>query len=230
MVITSEAEKNGEQNLGPDDCDFVDSRGLSLVGLDSLNNSRSTPEFFVGVEMAYTDLGFSDVKILVDKTTDYTDLFVIGSPEISINEALLNEACDYIYDAGLNFIVLFTRNESYSTYDRFEWMLEAEKKYGEKFLGVYRYDEPGGNQLDRGREMLIKNATDFADAAAQYTEALGLIIGYHLNCTDQVFTSDYGLYWFDYKSKYSAVFAEFGFNHSREISVALCRGAAKTLR
>jgi hypothetical protein len=40
-----------------------------------------------------------------------------------------------------------------------------------------------------------------------------------------VLTADYGLYWFDYKGGYSSVLAEFGSNHSKEINVALCRGA-----
>ena len=41
-----------------------------------------------------------------------------------------------------------------------------------------------------------------------------------------VFTADYGLYWFDYKSNYSSIFAEFVGNQSRERHIALCRGAA----
>ena len=196
-----------------------------FAGLEYLESSQVAPEFFVGVEMAYAGAGFDDVEILVDKVKNYTNLFVIGSPEISFNVTLLNEACDYIYNSGLHFIVLFTRREAYA-YETFDWMHEAKQKYGEKFLGVYRYDEPGGNQLDRGREMLIKNATGITDASTRYTDALGAIIGYYLNYSDQIFTADYGLYWFDYKSKYSAVFAEFGWNHSREINVALCRGAA----
>jgi hypothetical protein len=42
-----------------------------------------------------------------------------------------------------------------------------------------------------------------------------------------LFTSDYALYWFDYKAGYDVVFAEFGWNYSRTLNVALCRGAAK---
>jgi hypothetical protein len=41
-----------------------------------------------------------------------------------------------------------------------------------------------------------------------------------------LFTSDYALYWFDYKATYDVVFAEFGWNYSRHINVALDRGAA----
>jgi hypothetical protein len=42
----------------------------------------------------------------------------------------------------------------------------------------------------------------------------------------KLFTADYGLYWFDYKSGYDVVFTEFGWNNSRQMNVALCRGAA----
>src|SRR3990172_9535746 len=107
-----------------------------------------TPEFYVGVEVAYTNANASDVKAMVDKIKNYTNLVVIGSPEVSVNQSALNEACDYIKNAGLNFIVLFTKNETYTTYNVFDWMVEARGKYGKNFLGVYRYDEPGGNQID----------------------------------------------------------------------------------
>ena len=41
------------------------------------------------------------------------------------------------------------------------------------------------------------------------------------------FTSDYGLYWFDYKAGYYVVFAELGGNNgSRQLPISLCRGAA----
>ncbi len=43
----------------------------------------------------------------------------------------------------------------------------------------------------------------------------------------KTYTSDYGLYWFDYKSGYSAVLAELGGNNgSRQVPISLCRGAA----
>jgi hypothetical protein len=41
-----------------------------------------------------------------------------------------------------------------------------------------------------------------------------------------LFTSDYALYWFDYKGGYDTLFAEFGWNYSRQLNIALCRGAA----
>jgi hypothetical protein len=41
-----------------------------------------------------------------------------------------------------------------------------------------------------------------------------------------VFTSDYGLYWFDYLFGYNVVLGEFAGNQSRQLTVSLCRGAA----
>ncbi len=42
----------------------------------------------------------------------------------------------------------------------------------------------------------------------------------------RLFTLDYALYWFDYKAGYDVVFAEFGWNYSRQLNVALDRGAS----
>ena len=188
---------------------------------------HSDPEFFVGVEFAYSD-NVSDLKNLVDKVKNYTNLFVIGSIEISFNQTALNEACDYVVDSGFHLIVFFTDsdNEMYN-YTIFDWMVEAKQKYGDMFLGVYRYDEPGGNQLDLGPSLLIEKETNYTTMAANYTNALNLLVNYYMNYSDKVFTADYGLYWFNYKAGYTAVFTEFGWNHSRPLHIALCRGAAK---
>jgi hypothetical protein len=196
-----------------------------IATIEWLGNVHSTSEFFVGVECAYS-ANVGDLKDLVDKVKNYTKLFVIGSLEISFNQTALNEACDYVVDAGLHFIVLFTDSTKYS-YRIFDWMEDAKQKYGDKFLGVYRFDEPGGNQLDQGDSMLVENATDYAAATANYTTDLGIIVEYYLNYTPRMVTADYGLYWFDYKAGYTAVFAEFGWNHSRPLHIGLCRGAAK---
>jgi hypothetical protein len=42
----------------------------------------------------------------------------------------------------------------------------------------------------------------------------------------KVFTSDYGLYWFDYLGGYDVVLAQFGWNHTTAQDIALVRGAA----
>jgi hypothetical protein len=199
----------------------------ALLTLEHISRQQEIPEFYVGVEMAYSNPTFEDVRDLVDEVKDYTNLVVIGSPEISINQTVLDKTCEYINDTGLSFIILFTRQENYTSYDRFAWINETKEKYGDKFLGVYRFDEPGGNQLDRGNEMLVANATTYSEASARFTEYLGLIINVYRNSTYRIVTSDYALHWFDYKSNYFAVLTEFVYNNSREIAVAQVRGAAK---
>jgi len=203
-----------------------------FVGFEILNKEQVADKFFVGVEMAYSNATFNDVKELVDKVKDYTNLFVIGSPEISLNESLLNMTCDYVYDAGLNFIILFTDTTKYSNDSKpYVWITKARQKYGNKFLAVYRFDEPGGSVLDHAKDSLINEtdfiAPDYSLAAELYSYNLYSLISFYLYPSPSVITADYGLYWFDYNAGYSSVLAEFGNNHSREMNVGLCRGAAE---
>ena len=210
---------------------------LSLFfAINWFRNQTEGRQFYVGVEYAYGNNQTSQTQIyqiqaLVDRVKNYTNLFVIGSLELTFDKTALSEACDYIFNAKLNFIVLFTGLDMYS-YNITEWMQDAKLKYGEKFLGTYRYDEPGGNQLDNGRSQLITNTminneTTYADVSKNFTDTLTFFPNYYLQFTPEVFTADYGLYWFDYKSKYSAIFAEFVGNESRQRHIALCRGAAE---
>ena len=200
-------------------------------GLLSFNFNTNTPqkrEFYFGVEIAYGDLG--DLKALVDEVKNYTNLIVLGLPEFSINQTLLNESCNYIYDSGLHFIVLFTNISQYTSWQDYtpaQWVSDAMERYGNKFLAVYRWDEPGGDQLDRSKYQEVKNATDYTDAATQYINVLKEPVQYYKDTGQAVLTADYGLYWFDYRVGYNVVLAEFGWNNSREQQVALCRGAAR---
>jgi hypothetical protein len=208
-----------------------------------LGDMDQAPDFFVGVEFAYSN-NVGDLKDLVDKVKDYTNLFVLGAVEMTFNRTGLDEACDYIYDAGLYFIVLFTDTDTYrhgpnSTaieprawiYQPVIWIYEAIQKYGDKFWGVYRYDEPGGQTLDQGPFSLLNRtkAADYgtyANASKEYVDNLSYLVKYYKYISRELFTADYGLYWFDYKSGYDAVFADFGFNLSRPLNIGLCRGAA----
>jgi hypothetical protein len=207
-----------------------------VVTIDWMGNDNPASEFFVGVEFAYSN-NVNDLKNLVDKVKDYTNLFVIGSVSMTFNDTALDESCDYIYDAGLYFIVLFTDTEMYrhrlnsTLYEPLFWIYEAKQKYGDNFLGVYRWDEPGGNQLDQGPNLTLNRTRvdygTYANASSHYVDMLNIHLKYYLYTSPKVVTSDYGLYWFDYEAGYDTVFAEFGFNLSRPVQIALCRGAAK---
>ena len=193
--------------------------------------SRQTPsrEFYVGVEYAYGDQA-AGVKALVDKVKDYTNFFVIGSVGVTFNRTALDESCDYIFNSGLNFIVLFTgiNNYNYSNgYNITNWMVDAQNKYGDKFLGIYKIDEPGGNQLDKGPSMIINDTVSYAQTAQAYVGNLSGMINYYHPYTPNIFTADYALNWFDYKANYTAVFAEFVGNESRQRIIAQDRGAAQ---
>lgn len=69
--------------------------------------------------------------------------------------------------------------------------------------------------------------TQAADHFESYRQSYISDVRGHSNTT--MFTSDYALYWFDYKAGYDTVFAQFVGNESRERHIALCRGAAETL-
>lgn len=216
---------------------------LAFVPINVPINTNHSPDFRVGVESAYSNnlndsqAIFNDLKALVDKVRNYTNLFIIGIPEISLNQTLLTESCDYINKTGLDFIILYTDTTKYD-YNLREWTTNAQQSYGDKFLGVYRIDEPGGKELDNatfnnasGRFL---NPKEFDPAVKNYTGAAQEyvnILGLHLDLLSErlypkMFTSDYGLYWFDYKAGYETVFAELVWNQSRQTAISLCRGAA----
>jgi hypothetical protein len=79
--------------------------------------------------------------------------------------------------------------------------------------------------------MLVEKADNYTDAANKYVEQLDIVlkVGFkdYMHSEDlPLFTSDYVLYWFDYRARYDVLFAEFGWNYSRQLNVELCRGAA----
>ncbi len=212
---------------------------LFLVALNvGIDEQDSDPQFFVGVEYAIDNHSVEGCKALVDRVKNFTNVFVVDSLGITYDLNNLNEVCDYVYDTGLYFYVFFIslvyENEGdyilrYNYYPHI-WIADAKEKYGDKFLGVYAMDEPGGNQLDAGSFQLVKEAENQTEAAEIYLKWLEVHTRYYLyarECEDiTVLTSEYGLYWFDYKAGYDTILAEFAWNHSRPLHVALCRGAA----
>jgi len=199
-----------------------------FLAIELLRPKVAGREFYVGVEYAYGNQ-VSEVQQLVDKVKDYTNLFVLGSVNLTFNQAALYEASDYIVNAKLKLIVQFTGSDQYN-YSIFDWMATAKLKYGDDLLGIYRYDEPGGNQLDNGTFRLIQRADSFSEVSNNYSGNLSSIVNTYLRFSPKLFTADYGLYWFDYKANYTTLFAEFVGNESRQRHIALCRGAAEAFR
>jgi hypothetical protein len=200
-----------------------------FLAVELFEAQASHREFYVGVEYAYGDKA-SEVKDLVDKVKDYTNLFVIGSIEVTFNRSALDESCDYIFDAGLHFIILFTGIDRYHYTDGYNitnWMVDAQHKYGDKFLGIYKIDEPGGNQLDNGPSAIVNATQSYTQTSQAYVGNLSAMINYYYPYTPKIFTADYALNWFDYKVNYTAVFGEFVGNESEPRIIALNRGAAQ---
>jgi len=186
-------------------------------------SKSNTPSVFVGVDVAYDDL--TEIKRLVDEISYYTNLFVIGSTGITYNVTKLDETCQYIYDKGLSFIIFTERSP------QAQWLEDAKERWGNRFLGFYAFDEVGGRQLDLYKYRPVWEAANYTDARNQYVgllnDSMNRIARYYTSSVNfPLFTSDYALYWFDYEAGYDVVFAEFGWNYSRQLNVALCRGAA----
>jgi hypothetical protein len=191
----------------------------------------SMPDFFVGVDAVSDDV--EDIKRLVDEVRSYTNLIVIGSTGITENITKLNEVCQYAYKSGLYFILFMHIIEEIEDIPQPEWVEDAKQRWGNRFLGLYAFDEAGGHQIDCARPfMLVEEADNYTDAANKFvgklSEYLKHYTDYYISAGDlSLFTSDYCLYWFDYEAGYDVVFCEFGWKHSRLLNVALNRGAAK---
>ncbi len=201
---------------------------------------------YFGVDVGFESL--DETIRIIDEVSSYTNLFIIGcfGPVIRddsnhpiYNETRLDFISQYVYDKHLSFIV-------YSDDPRFpsiEWFNRAITNFGDKFLGIYYYDEPGGKQLDQANYPAFYYAKNFSDAANRYVTNINwwlrsspFSINQHIgNQTElKLFTSDYGLYWFDYLAGYDTVFAEYGWNsgwedYSRQLNAALVRGAATAM-
>ncbi|HLN89793.1 MAG TPA: hypothetical protein VK253_06980 [Candidatus Binatia bacterium] len=191
-------------------------------------SKNDVPSVFVGIDVAYNNI--SDVEALVDQVSSYVNLIIVGSTGITYSNQI-NEVLQHIYDKGLYFII-YTETAPSPT-----WLQNSINKWSTHFLGLYGYDEMGGKQVDYYTDdfMLIRQgqAANFTDAANKYENVLNATLGgltryFNASTNVPLFTSDYAAYWFDYKGGYDTVFAEFGWNYSRPINVALCRGAAES--
>jgi hypothetical protein len=125
---------------------LVSASAVLLVS-HSENSSQKDP-VYVGV--AFGGDTVAQAKLLIDKTKSYTNLFILdsGINPISTNETSAREICDYAVNAGLNIII----NMGSWTPNNWPWQITflntSRTIYGNKFLGAYYDDEPGGIPLD----------------------------------------------------------------------------------
>ena len=207
---------------------------ISVFTLAQPNKNSTAPSSEVFFGVTYGSNTTNEARLLIDKVKGYTNLFIVDSYPISINETILNEVCDYAINSGLNLIVYFNFISHVIYPWQITWVENAKEKWGDKFLGIYLYDEPGGKQIDLGawnnETANFANATTFEQAAQVFTSSLGNSQGMKdLKANGiRAFTSDYALYWYDYQAGYDVVFAELGDlrGTTKLQSIAQCRGAA----
>jgi hypothetical protein len=125
------------------------SASAALLVSYSQNSSDSQRDpVYVGV--AFGGDTVAQAKLIIDRTKSYTNLFILdsGINPISTNETAAREICDYAVDAGLNIII----NMGSWTPTNWPWQIQflntSRTIYGDRFLGAYYDDEPGGIPLD----------------------------------------------------------------------------------
>lgn len=203
-----------------------------LGSVPNVANAQSIPEVFVGVDIAYGDV--DQVKQLADEVGSYTNLFILGCTAVTQDRLKLEEACQYLFDKGLFFIVYqeYPLDFTWGSVEKSSWLEKAKMRWGSHFLGIYYSDEVGGRQLDHISDwMVVKSADNYDEAGSKFnTRVSGSVdwfrSGYTGGSELSLFTSDYALYWFDYQAGYDVLFAQLGWNYSRQLNVGLCRGAA----
>jgi len=226
----------------------------------------------VHVGVAFGGETVQEAKILIDRVKNYTNLFILdaGRNPITENQTCVEEICDYAVANGLSVIVNVGVELPLDTSRYWFWeqplnVTEQWKAmWGDKFLGMYYNDEPGGIQLDGnwsawfriyGQYYLqLRNSSKAAsDLYQTYLKMLGFMengtspSNYNLEANFFVqdvlegdrglnalkaagvttYTSDYGLYWFDYLGGYNVMFTELGWNCSVAEQIALVKGAAR---
>ncbi|MGD0202795.1 MAG: hypothetical protein ABSC20_02670 [Candidatus Bathyarchaeia archaeon] len=203
--------------------------------------TQTPPSLYFGVDVAFESIATTEQ--LIDNVSSYTNFFVIGCTG-NYNLTRLTIISQYVYDKGMTFIVYSDE----PNYPSSQWLEAAKNNWGNSFLGIYYGDEEGGKQLDQTNYPIVKAAGNYGNAAAEnYSDAANKYVStlnwwirsgayaitknFAYPTEYQLFTSDYALYWYDYEAGYNTVFAEFGWqtgwaNDSRQLNVALCRGAA----
>jgi hypothetical protein len=210
----------------------------AVIGIYYLAGKTGEADCYVGVSFCGDTA--AEAKLLIDRVKGYTNLFVLQSSSVSKSENVTNEICDYAVDAGLSIIVYFgdltpRYLEEKGLLWRLSWLNTTQQRWGDRFLGVYYYDEPGGIQVDcnwSDYNIMRWNATydepDY-DAIANLIK-LGFEVDQGFEVAKEgspdLFVSDYALYWWDYLLGYDVVLAQVGWNHSLAQDIALVRGAA----
>jgi hypothetical protein len=217
---------------------------FSFIGTDLLIKKApaSKPDLLVGVDVGYG--GEEDIYRVAEAVAGYANLIILGSLDVTEDTPTLTRVCDYLYEKGFYFIIYigFAKVDYIPPKGPEPNFFNATKdRWGNKFLGVYLFDEIGGKQLDAPEKPVLRsripetkmNERIYSYVSESYVvEVIGnsaITLQWYVPPFPYYYTSDYGLYWFDYVSGYNTVFAEFVGNNSRQVAISLCRGAAHTI-
>jgi hypothetical protein len=126
------------------------------MSYSSGSHSKADPNAYVGV--AFCGNTTAEAKLLIDRVKSYTNLFVLdsGRNPISRNQSSVEEICDYAVSNGLSVIINLGINDVLEINETtwfWQQPLNITKQcwtdmWGDKFLGIYYNDEPGGIQVD----------------------------------------------------------------------------------
>jgi hypothetical protein len=149
-----------------------------LIGYNVLRTTKHG-ETYVGV--TYGGDSVAEGKLLIDKVKGYTNLFVLQSGSLQRSFESVDELGDYAVSSGLYFLPYFG---AYLEPTFSVWLETAKQKWGNRFLGVYYGDEPGGKMLDSNVEFkdastgdsIIK--TKYGDIAVEKPN--GVVIHYEI--------------------------------------------------
>ena len=195
---------------------------LTYFSIITQKAKPNADNFYFGV--TYGQDTVDGAKLHIDKVQNYTNIFVVASPNISNNRTALDAVCSYAAQKNLHFIVYFFSVYAFDWQQ--EWVLTANQTWSGKFLGVYLRDEPGGRQIET--KEYVSNASNYSVAAKTYIQNVSTTwsMQFLKEKAIPVVTSDFALYFFDYQAGFDVIFAELGWNNSRAQEIGLCRGAA----
>lgn len=214
---------------------------ITLIGATLVikeTTDKGNQPVYVGIDVAYDNEEM--VYKIADAVKGYVNLIILGSLNVTTDTAKLTRVCDYLYQQGFSFIIYigFAAESSQPSYlppagPSSQFFIDGMQRWGDKLLGVYVFDEAGGKYIDLTTEASRPYIKNYSGAAQNFIAHTNYFL---VNYSDYYgapnlrrFTSDYALYWYDYLAGYDVVFGEFVGNQSRQLAVALCRGAAKSL-
>ena len=162
-----------------------------ILAIVFLNSKPKENEVFIGVMAGQGSV--DEVLTFVDEVEDYVNLIIISDLNLTTNATALYTILDSLDARGLYFIPFMSLLEYTNDPNFFQ---VARQRWGEHFLGVYTFDEPGGKQIDLAVHRPVDSAQNYSDAASKYLEAVseeGLLRfanSFNMTGNFNIFTSD----------------------------------------